>query len=325
MAALLTFRDEIKNFCSRYDRVVVPLVKFILSLLMYWSIVRLTGGYNETVSGGLVIFLLSVVGAFVGYGLTYALGGVVALVNYLSVNTEIAVSFIVVFLVMYCIYIKFFPKLTWLIMYTPLLFMINMQYILPILAGMFAGPAGMVAMAIGAVFYYFSLNASDYIAELAAAAEETDMVESYRYIFQNLIENKEMILTIVVFAVVLLITYLIYRLSVDYAWYAAVVVGGLFEIILFLVGNVALEASISVGEILLGSVVAIVVGIIVQFFKTVVDYSRVENTQFEDDEYYYYVKAVPKITMAKQQKNVRKINTVVQEPSEDNPIGGVTR
>lgn len=132
------------------------------------------------------------------------------------------------------------------------------------------------------------------------------MLESYKYIFQHLIDNKDLLLTIVVFAVVLIITHVIYRLSVEYSWYAAIIVGGLFEIILFLIGNVVLNASISIGEILLGSICAVIIAVVAQFFKTVVDYSRVENTQFEDEEYYYYVKAVPKIVMTKQQKNVKR-------------------
>ena len=132
-------------------------------------------------------------------------------------------------------------------------------------------------------------------------------------------------LTIVVFAVVLIITHVIYRLSVEYSWYAAIIVGGLFEIILFLVGNVVLNASISIGEILLGSICAVIIAVVAQFFKTVVDYSRVENTQFEDEEYYYYVKAVPKIVMTKQQKNVKKINTVSQNIADEDSVSGVTR
>lgn len=58
MASLLTFRDGIKNFCSKYDRIVAPAIRFILALLMFWSIVHITGGHNETISSGLVIFLL---------------------------------------------------------------------------------------------------------------------------------------------------------------------------------------------------------------------------------------------------------------------------
>ena len=35
------------------------------------------------------------------------------------------------------------------------------------------------------------------------------------------------------------------------------------------------------------------------------DYARTENVQFEDDEYYYYVKAVPKKMIAKEEKVVK--------------------
>lgn len=49
---------------------------------MFWSIVHITGGHNETISSGLVIFLLAVVCAFIPESLTYAIGGVVAFMNY---------------------------------------------------------------------------------------------------------------------------------------------------------------------------------------------------------------------------------------------------
>ena len=46
----------------------------------------------------------------------------------------------------------------------------------------------------------------------------------------------------------------------------------------------------------------------IEFFAFPVDYSRTEYLQFEDDEYYYYVKAVPKLTVAAPKKTVKKIN-----------------
>ena len=301
MASLLSFRDGIKNFCSKYDKIVVPVIRFVLALLM------------------------SVVCAFVPDGLGYVFGGVIAFMNYFSASKEIGISFIIIFIVMYCLYIRFFPKTTWIMMYAPLFFVLKLQYLLPVLAGMIVGPTAIVPMAFGAIFYYFSMDAADYLKELEKSTDPENMLESYKYIFQHLIDNKNLLLTVAVFAVVLVIVYVIYRMSVEYSWYAAIIVGGLFEIILFLIGNVVLEASISVGQILLGSVCAVIIGVIVQFFKTVVDYSRVENTQFEDDEYYYYVKAVPKIVMAKQQKSVRKINASSQDSMEDDTISGVTR
>lgn len=44
-------------------------------------------------------------------------------------------------------------------------------------------------------------------------------------------------------------------------------------------------------------------------FRFNLDYSRTEKVQFEDDEYYYYVKAVPKMTVATPEKKVKKITT----------------
>jgi hypothetical protein len=40
-----------------------------------------------------------------------------------------------------------------------------------------------------------------------------------------------------------------------------------------------------------------------------VDYTRIENVQFEDDDYYYYVKAVPKVTVSDSLRIVKTIST----------------
>ncbi len=44
-----------------------------------------------------------------------------------------------------------------------------------------------------------------------------------------------------------------------------------------------------------------------EFLFFCVDYSRTENIQFEDDEYYYYVKAVPKVGVSAPEKKVKHI------------------
>jgi hypothetical protein len=46
-----------------------------------------------------------------------------------------------------------------------------------------------------------------------------------------------------------------------------------------------------------------------------VDYTRIESVQFEDDDYYYYVKAVPKVTVSDSLRTVKTFST-----SEDSGI-----
>ena len=47
---------------------------------------------------------------------------------------------------------------------------------------------------------------------------------------------------------------------------------------------------------------------LIQLMEFNVDYNRTEIVQFEDDEYYYYVKAVPKNILAAPEKKVKRIN-----------------
>ena len=47
---------------------------------------------------------------------------------------------------------------------------------------------------------------------------------------------------------------------------------------------------------------------VLKFLFFNVDYTRVERVQFEDDEYYYYVKAVPKISVTQSKKQIKQFN-----------------
>ncbi len=72
--------------------------------------------------------------------------------------------------------------------------------------------------------------------------------------------------------------------------------------------SVALGVHTSYKELILGSVLAVLIGLVLELFLFSVDYARCESLQYEDDEYYYYVKAVPKVTITSPEKTVKRIN-----------------
>ena len=86
-------------------------------------------------------------------------------------------------------------------------------------------------------------------------------------------------------------------------------VAGVLNIVLFLVGSVTLTIEMSIGAILLESIVGVLIAMLFQFWKGIVDYQRTEVLQFEDDDYYYYVKAIPKLSVSESNKNVKHINS----------------
>ena len=60
--------------------------------------------------------------------------------------------------------------------------------------------------------------------------------------------------------------------------------------------------------------VAVLLGIVLEFFVFGGDYTRTERLEYEDDDYYYYVKAVPKALVATSERSIKKING---EPARD--------
>ena len=78
---------------------------------------------------------------------------------------------------------------------------------------------------------------------------------------------------------------------------------------ILLVGDLVFDTNVSILGLIIGTIFSVGIAKIVEFFAFHVDYSRAEKVQFEDDEYYYYVKAVPKITVAAPSRTVKKINS----------------
>lgn len=64
---------------------------------------------------------------------------------------------------------------------------------------------------------------------------------------------------------------------------------------------------------IIGVILGAVVGYLCQILFFSVDYKRTEFVQYEDDEYYYYVKAVPKINIVNEDVKVKQINAERQE------------
>ena len=95
--------------------------------------------------------------------------------------------------------------------------------------------------------------------------------------------------------------------------------GAAVTVVVSAAGNIVLSTNISYIEIILSAVLGAVTGLVLELLFFSVDYSRTENIQFEDDEYYYYVKAVPKVGVAVPEKKVKRITE--NQPQETRRCG----
>ncbi len=305
MSEILAIRDKIRDFLRKFDEITTPIFRFIMAYIMFASINSLYG-YLDLFNKSVVVMLLSIISALVNTSVIVFLGGVVVVINCFVVSVEVGICSLFIFMIMYCLYMRMFPECGWVLALVPVLYMLKLYYVIPIVVAIFVGSAGIVPAAFGIFLYNFAICVKD-IKGLMVPQTDKQTFQAYTYLIDVLLKDKEMLLQMIVFAVVILITFIVYKLPVDYAWYIAIGVGAVGNILVFLICGAILDVNVEMGSLVLGSLLGAIIATVVQLCKSMVDYSRKESVQFEDDEYFYYVKAIPKMNVTAKNRNVKNI------------------
>lgn len=305
MTGLLVFREQLKKFYGRYEVYITPLSKFALALVTL-LVINGSIGYMSELKSFAVVLVLALMCSFLPMNFIVLIAALVTLGHLYSFSMECAIVALALFLLLFILYLRFSPRDTLIILLTPICFVLKIPYVIPIAAGLVCTPFSVVSVA-GGVIVYYTLNYMDVSASVLRAFDEDGSLEKFRYVIDGLLGNKAMLVTLVAFTATLLAVYVIRRLSVDYAWTIAMITGALLDILILLFGDLMYNTNLSILGLIFGSLVAVAIAKILEFFVFNVDYSRTEHVQFEDDEYYYYVKAVPKNTVAAPQKRVKTI------------------
>jgi hypothetical protein len=195
---------------------------------------------------------------------------------------------------------------------TPLGIAFGVPCFIPICFGLKGKMSSAVSVACGSVLYSFIQIISDKM-HILQNAEAEDMLVNLQILIDGVLQNKSMLLSAIVLAAVVLIVNVVKRLPVDYSWHAAIGVGAVVYLIAFSIGGMYLNLDLTIGKNIISTLIAIVLALIVEIFVLNVDYSRTERMEFEDDEYYYYVKAVPKMSISEANREIKKI-TIEEEP-----------
>ena len=307
MMALLEFREMLRSFYGKYDAVLTAVVKFAVSVTAFWML-NDSIGYMEKLKNPVVWLSMSLVCSFLPYSIISFLAGIVLVAHISSVSLELALILSLIFLMVAILYYGFQPGDGYLLLLTPLLFQFKIPYVIPLLVGLSGGLAGIVPVSCG-VFVYYIIQYVKQNAGVLTNDAALDITQKYMQIIKNMMGNRVMVVMIIAFAAGILVVYLIRTLSVDYAWHIAIVAGAMTQLMVIFVGDFMFDVSVPMVEMLIGMIAAMILAAVYNFFVFAVDYSRTEYIQFQDDDYYYYVKAVPKITVSAPDVKVQKINS----------------
>ena len=312
MKNLLVLKERIRSLYSKYEVYLTPVFKFLLALL---SLLLINGawGYMAKLKSFPIVLIAALMCSFLPMNCIILLAALFMLLHLYALSIECAVVVFAVFLLLFLLYFRFAPKDTLIVLCLPLCFLLKIPFIIPLAMGLLGTPVASVSVGCGVIVYYILA----YIAENAATLGVTDAengMQKFKVVIDGLLNNKTMLVTLVAFTVTVMLVYTIRRMSMNHSWSVAMIAGTIADIVILLLGDLLFDTNISIAGTIIGSIVSIGIAKLLQFFVFNVDYSRTEFVQFEDDEYYYYVKAVPKITLATPEKSVKRINTQKKAP-----------
>ena len=313
MTTLLEMKQKIKNFYGEHDTWLLPLLKFLLAFLVFQSI-NSTLGFLEALDNIFIVLILSIICAVLPLNGMAVLGCIMIVAHCYGVGVEVAAFSVLLLLLLMILFLRFTSRDNLALILTPAAFSLHMPAAVPVGAGLLRGPSCAVPACCGVILYYFMEVVSDRSTVLQG--KETESVQKLQILLDALINNQEMWLNILAFVVVLMVVYLISRTSADYSWRIGDAAGAIIYILIMILGGMFLNVNINIGSVILSGVLAAVVGLLIEFAALGIDYSRSETTQFEDDEYVYYVKAVPKSFVAQSEKKIKNISSEPVESSE---------
>lgn len=316
MARLVYLKESIKYYYQKYGGYLDPAVKFLFSfvaLLLFQMMFQ----YNSAVNKPLIFVVVSAVQAFLPMSFLYYTASILAMVNLWKASMEIFIVFFFLFIICFLLFVRVDGRYAFIIVLTPILFFLKLEYFFPVLLGMTVGFSGILPTVGGIFIYYFSLYTEDAIA-LLTTSSDSEMGIGMSRIVNLMVIDKTLLVVLVTFCLVIFISTLLYQLFHEKAWMFAIIIGNVAMVLILLSGRLIFELDYSILRAFVEGFLAMGLAVVVQFFEGIGDVSRMEKVTFEDDEYIYYVKAVPKIKVSQPEHNVTNIKP--EEESFDMPV-----
>ena len=317
---ILIAREYIVKFIKQFEVFILPVLKFILGYivfsgifsigLVHESIADLTYGLTSTMLTGFFALMFTILPMNMSWLLI-----ILSLVAQFSANVEVAVALFIFLIFVFLFYARMAPKESIFIIITFLAFRYNVPYLIPMIAGLYFPLSTIFPITVGIFLHSQTpllFGLMQQAAPAVAIAERdfieiiTELPEAFSEVYTALITSlsatSAWLFTAVIFSMVVVLIHFVSRQAMDYAKEISIGLGSVMTIFGFIVSVVWGTEQTSIGVVIFGTIVCALIALLITFFDMVLDYSRVESVQFEDETNFYHVRIVPKMIMKKPQQ-----------------------
>ena len=293
MRNLLVIKDWYQDMYRKYGTFIEIGLKLAVSLLAV-ILLNVNIGTMAVLNNPVIVIGIAVICALVPKSIMVLILAAVIVAHFAAISIEMAAFILVLLFIMFLLYFRFSAGDSMVLILVPVLFMINIPFVVPVAMGLLATPFSIVSVACGSILYFMLRYVHMNLETLTDSSVDglTGMTDMAREVFTS----ESLYLVLISFSIALAAVYVLRKLSIRNAWEIAVCAGIGIQAVILLIGNLVVRIDVfTIPALVIGSIISLLLAMMLAVMRHNVDYARTEYTQFEDDDYYYYVKAVPKI------------------------------
>lgn len=293
MESISELRERVLEVYSRFEMYITPALRFLIALI---SLIMINSGlgFMEKISNIVIVLVVAIIAAFLPLNFTIVIDALFILLHLYSLSVQVVAVVALVFVLMFVLYFRFTPKEAIAVVLTPIFFAMKIPYVVPLALGFLGTPVSFMSACCGTVVYFIIKNIGDNPELFDGSLSVESALSGFKSVIDNVLNNKTMILMVIVFALIVVLANVIKRLSFDFSWQVALAVSAISGLIVIVIGSSVLDAEISIIGAIVSMLISAILIFVMQLFIHNLDYSRAEYVQFQDEEYYYYVKAIPR-------------------------------
>ncbi len=305
MEKILLIRERLCGLYGRYSMVILPCARF---LVMFGALCVMRGNIGfSSISSLPVLAAVSLVGAWLPAGIRVFMAAVMVLLNLYSLSLEVAAAMACMMVLMFCVNYVIKPEKNHLILLLPVCYYLGIPYAPVLLTGLTGSLLEVVPVAFSTIIYYTIVYIGKNTTVFSSASSLT-MVEKFVQAVSGVVGNQKMWLSCLTLCAILIVTRLVSRLKADYSRRIGIGVGIATGVMIMLFSIFVFSIRLSVPLLIVGYAVSGLIAFAVDFMILPLNYLQTEYAQFEDDDYYYYVKAVPKMAISRPEVQIKKLN-----------------
>ena len=274
------------------------LVKFAAFFLLFKTITEMsffqqTGLFNSVT----IQLILAAVASVLPNRTGILIALCIVIYNVYQTSVVGAVIVGLMLLLLYVITSNLFPEYTYLLAVVPVCIHFHIYLAVPLFAGMFIGFAAIVPVVMGVLMYgvigivpaFLNLQmdgALDQIPKLITDATSSGV--------STLASNDELKYLIILSAAVTILISLLKLLRFNYSRYVAIGVSAIFGIVYMILGIQKGQIQALPSQAIIWAIITLAALVFLEFMKVSANYKEARSLEFEDEDYLYQVRMIPK-------------------------------